>query len=151
MDKEILKNIVEDLLRRILVEGSVEIKNSETATVVSITSKQSGVLIGWHGETLAALQHIVRTLYSAATGEFGNIVVDVNEYRDRQEQNLRDLALRVAAQVKQGGEAQVLRPMSSYERKVVHLTLAPFADITTESVGEEPYRKVVIKRKPVEN
>jgi len=147
MDKRILQSIVEDLLRRILVEGTVEIKDSESAVVVSIASKESGILIGWHGETLSALQHLVRTLYSAATGEFGNIVVDVNDYRDRQEQNLRELALKAASQVKTSGQAQTLRPMSSYERKIVHLALAAFSDVTTESVGEEPYRKVVVKKK----
>jgi spoIIIJ-associated protein len=147
MNKDILRGIVEDLLKRICCEGVVEIKDSETATIVSITSKQSGILIGWHGETLAAFQHLVRTLYSSATSDFGNIVVDINDYRGKQEQILRNLALKAASAAKAKGEAQILRPMSSYERKIVHLTLSGFNDVTTESIGEEPYRKVVIKSK----
>jgi len=150
MNQDILKNIVEDVLKRILIEGKVEIKESDGVSQVSIVSRQSGILIGWHGESLAALQHIIRTLYSSATGEFGNIVVDVNDYRERAEQGLRDLAVRAAAAVKTSGEPQTLRPMSSYERKMVHLALADFADVFTESIGEDPYRKVVIKKKITE-
>lgn len=108
-----------------------------------------GTLIGRRGETLAALQLLVNIITYKQTGEHERIIVDVEGYRDRREENLRSMAERIAAQVRESGRPVMLEAMSPNERRIVHMALADYTDISSESTGEGEERRVVIALKPV--
>lgn len=114
------------------------------AIVLDIRGSDLGVLIGRRGETLAALQYIARLIVSRETWQWANIVLDVEQYRIRREQSLRQLALRMAERVSSTGQPVPLEAMTPYDRRVIHLTLHNHKSVSTKSVGEGDNRKVVI-------
>lgn len=116
---------------------------------IDIDSDEAATLIGYHGENIYALQHIVKTLVWKKTNENVFIIIDVDSYRKRQEESVLALAKRKAEAARKTLQDQTLPPMSPYFRRVVHLALAKpeFSDITTESIGEGENRAVVIKVK----
>jgi spoIIIJ-associated protein len=103
-----------------------------------------GVLIGRRGETLGALQYLTRLIVSSQAHRGVNLVVDVEGYKARREQQLRQLALRMAERVASTRKPIALEPMPPYERRIVHLTLRDHPVVTTESVGRDEDRKVTI-------
>jgi len=98
-------------------------------------------------EGLNALQHLIRLLFSKeGTGEF--LVLDINGYKEKRKNELNDIAIEIAKKVRRTKEPVVMEPMSAYERRIVHLKLAEQPDIVTESIGEEPERKLVVRLYP---
>lgn len=113
---------------------------------VDINAGDTGrLLIGAHGAHLAAFQHVVRCLLRRHVQEDVRVVVDVNGYRVRRERGLLDLAEEVARRAHRTGRTVVLRPMTAADRRAVHTALAGHKDISTESLGEEPNRRVVVR------
>jgi spoIIIJ-associated protein len=119
-------------------EGDEEIR-------VVVEGSATGLVIGHHGHTIDAIQHLVSAIVYPAPGPRRDIVVDAQGYRGRRERTLRDLAKRAADDAVRSGRAMELEPMSSAERKVVHLALAERGDVETSSEGREPVRYVVIR------
>ena len=111
---------------------------------VDIRGKDLSVLIGRRSETLSAFQYIASLIVGKETQQFVQLIVDVEGYRDRREKQLIQMAKRVADQVVKSGRRQTLEPMPSSERRVIHIALRDHPEVTTESTGEEPYRKVMI-------
>lgn len=111
---------------------------------VDIHGDDLSVLIGRRAETLNALQYLLALIISKQASHWVQVVVDVEGYRNRRERQLRQLARRMADQVIRSGKRQVLEPMSPAERRIVHLELRDHAQVKTESVGEEPNRKISI-------
>ncbi len=105
------------------------------------------LLIGRRGETLSALQLLVNLIVAKQTGHHERIIVDAEGYRLRREDNLRSMALRVAAQVRHSGHPVTLEAMPPNERRIIHMTLAETGDIGTESTGEGDQRRVVVSLK----
>lgn len=112
--------------------------------VLNITGDDLGLLIGRRGETLRALQYLVRLMVSHRLKHWTDLVVDVENYRVRRRQTLESLALRVAERVTRTGQSQALEPMPAYERRLVHIALRQHPQVTTHSVGEGERRKVTI-------
>jgi len=112
--------------------------------VLDIEGEDLGVLIGRRGETLAALQYLVRLIVNHKTRRWVNIVVDVEGYKERRERQLRQLAERTAERVASTQKSVVLEPMPAYERRIIHLTLREHPQVTTHSIGEGENRKVMI-------
>jgi spoIIIJ-associated protein len=118
------------------------------ATVAfNIEGDDLGILIGRRGQTLAALQYILRLIVGHQTATWVPIVVDAEDYKQRRHDALKSLALRMADHVKQRGAPFTLEPMPPYERRIIHMTLANHPAVFTESVGEAESRKVVIRPK----
>src|SRR4029078_13661856 len=103
-----------------------------------------GALIGRKGERLSALQHLVNLMLSKQIGTWTRVFVDVESHRGRRERQLRDLAQRAAARVVETGKMLQLEPMPALERRWVHLTLRDHPSVATQSIGEEPNRRVVV-------
>jgi spoIIIJ-associated protein len=103
-----------------------------------------GALIGRKGERLSALQHLVNLMLSRRMGGWTRVLVDVEDYRGRRERQLRDIATRAAARVTETGKMLQLDPMPALERRWVHIALRDHADVVTQSVGEEPNRRIVV-------
>lgn len=111
---------------------------------VDVRGNDLSVLIGRRSETLAAFQYLVALMISKETQEWAQVVVDVEGYRSRRERQLRQMATRLADQVTKTGRRQVLEPMPASERRIIHIELRDHPTVTTESVGEEPRRKITI-------
>lgn len=126
-------------------DGTGEAKES---IICNIKTEESNFLIGQYGVNLQSLQHIARILIRKKTDERVNFILDVNFYRKEKSFSIMALAKNTAQQAVQERRAIVLRPMSPYERRLVHMELSKNADVVTESIGEGEDRKVVIK--PVE-
>lgn len=151
---------IQDILAEILKNMGVgfrgfkviEEKNRTTGTLVyriDIASDEASSLIGYHGETVYALQHVLKTIVWKRLGESIFVILDVDGYRKRQEDSVLALAMRKVELARTTLQDQTLPPMSSYFRRIIHLALAKpdFSDITTESTGEGEKRAVVIKVK----
>ncbi|MFC1899208.1 RNA-binding cell elongation regulator Jag/EloR [Chloroflexota bacterium] len=110
----------------------------------NITGDDLGILIGRRGQTLSCLQYIVRLIVGHQTENWIPITIDVEGYKQRRYEALKALALRVSGQVEALGESFALEPMSAYERRIIHLSLASHKKVVTESVGEGESRRVVI-------
>ncbi|HEX5548603.1 MAG TPA: RNA-binding cell elongation regulator Jag/EloR [Ktedonobacterales bacterium] len=111
------------------------------------SSSALSVLIGRRGETLAALQLLIHLVVSKQGDTRERVIVDVEGYRHRREENLRTMAQRIAQQVRTSGRAVMLEAMPPNERRIVHMALADFEDISTESEGEGDQRRVVVSLK----
>jgi spoIIIJ-associated protein len=142
------KEILEQLMTQLGFDVRVEIKAGETnrLNVVGEGDEKEalGALIGRKGERLSALQHLVNLLLSKRVGEWTRILVDVEDYRGRREQQLRDLANRAAERVVETNKMLQLEPMPALERRWIHLALRDHERVATQSIGEEPNRRVVV-------
>lgn len=144
--------ILTDLLDLMGIEASVEShlgeelaeENQPPPSVLNISGDDLGLLIGRRGETLRALQYLVRLMVSHRIKRWSNLVVDVENYRVRRRRTLDSLALRVAKDVASTGRTQALEPMPAYDRRLVHMALRDHPQVTTRSVGEGERRKVTI-------
>jgi len=112
--------------------------------VFNISGDDLGILIGRRGQTLSCLQYILRLIVGHRTREWLPISVDVEGYKKRRYQALQSFALQMAEQVHTNEKSFTLEPMSAYERRIIHLTLADNPDIVTESIGQGDSRRVVI-------
>lgn len=117
---------------------------SAVLDVTGVGDRESGVLIGRRGETLAALQYLLNLMVNHQTRSHQVFSIDVEGYRRRREVALQDLARRIADRVRQNGQAMTLEPMPPAERRIVHIALADDPDVQTVSIGEGEARKVAI-------
>jgi spoIIIJ-associated protein len=140
------EGVLSRLLRGMGLPDKVRMKKDEDGnTVLNIEGPSSGTLIGRHGHTLESLQYLVAKTVQRITGDEKSIViVDVENYLERQKDKLRELANNLAQKAKETGVEVPMRPMSSKDRRIVHLTLKDHEHVTTESRGEGLRRKVVI-------
>jgi spoIIIJ-associated protein len=142
------KAILETLMGHLGFDVRVEVETGETSrlnVVADGDEKEAlGALIGRKGERLSALQHLVNLMLSKEIGTWTRVLVDVEDYRGRRERQLRELADRAAARVTETGKMLQLEPMSALERRWIHLALRDHPAIATQSIGEEPNRRVVL-------
>lgn len=147
-DVEIAVDVLQHLLHYMNVHASVHVRSTSPLILnVHGIHENLGSLIGRRGETLAALQLLVNLIVRHRTKRRMRIVVDAENYRQRREENLRSLALRVAQQVRSYRRSIALEAMPPYERRIVHIALSESTDISTESIGEGEERRVVISLK----
>ncbi len=147
-DIEITVDVLQHILRYMNIHATVQVRSTEPLTLnIHGINENLGLLIGRRGETLAALQLLVSLIVSHRTRHRMRIIVDAENYRERREENLRSLALRVAQQVRNYRRSIALEAMPPHERRIVHIALADSKDISTESIGEGEERRVVISLK----
>jgi len=128
------------------VGGRVDVLEAAENVKFTIRTQEAGLLIGENGQNLIALNHLVRRIVEKAFGKTDlPFSLDVNDYQKQKSEEIKDLARMSAQRVRFFKKEVVLRPMSSYERRIVHALLTEYPDIATESTGEEPERRVVIK------
>lgn len=147
------QEVVEHLLSLMEVEGHVSLEVDESQVVrVQIDGEDLGVLIGHHGETLLALQTILSLMINRESHEAGEteryrVVVNVGNYRERQEESLQALARRSAERVRFTKKPLTLPVMSAYDRRIVHMALQQEGDMVGESEGEGRDRRLVVRLK----
>ncbi len=145
------KEILERLLDLMGYHATVTITAGDTSKL-DVAGDESekealGALIGRKGERLSALQHLVNLMLSRRMGSWTRVLVDVEDYRGRRERQLVEIAQRAADRVVESGAMLQLEPMPALERRWIHLALRGHARVTTQSIGEEPQRRVVILRR----
>ena len=142
------KAILERLMGHLGFATQIEVDSGETSrlnVVAEGDEKEAlGALIGRKGERLSALQHLVNLMLSKEMGAWTRVLVDVEDYRGRRERQLRELADRAAARVVETGKMLQLEPMSALERRWIHMSLRDHPAVATQSIGEEPNRRVVL-------
>jgi len=122
----------------------VDVEEGSRAKVTIQDDANSGLLIGREGQTLAAVQYLVNRIVANKWPEPVKVQVDTGDYRERQDDNLRQLAQHLAEKVRNQGKPQSTRPLSSYHRRVVHLALQEDETVTTRSKGDGPLKRVLI-------
>ena len=126
---------------------NLEVRRRDDNITIKIFSDHNAVLIGRNGSTIEALQTIIRQIVHNQVNEFIGIILDVENYKEKRVKNLEYLAKKVAKEVKETKVETKFDSMNSYERRIIHSTLAENKYVYTESIGEEPNRCVVIKPK----
>jgi len=146
-----IKELTEKLLRLLLVKGTVEVyeEKESRSFIVQIEAENSGYLIGYHGETIDALQLVLSLAVYKQLGSWQKLVVNVGNYWQQREEQLKKLALNVAQKVKFSKEPQPIADLSPRERRTIHLFLMNHPDVYTESEGEGENRRLVVKPKKI--
>ena len=142
-------DFLKDVLSKMEIENDVKAKydSEENCLNIEISGEDMGVLIGKRGQTLDSLQYLVSLVVNKGTKEYIRVKVDTENYRERRNKTLENLAKNMAFKVKRTRRSVTLEPMNPYERRVIHSALQNDSYVTTHSEGEEPYRKVVITLK----
>lgn len=141
-------DFVEKLLADMTIEAEVEMSEGEGEARITITGESAAVLIGHHGETLDSLQYLASLAANKRVDgkkeEYVKISVDVEGYRAKREETLRALARRMAAKVQKYKKSVMLEPMNPYERRIIHSEIQEIEGVSTNSIGSENNRKIVI-------
>ncbi len=153
-DEQVLKiaeQVTSELLEKMHVRARLKAQivppadeNDQALVLVEVQGDDLSILIGRRSETLNALQYITSLIVAKEAGRWVPLMIDVQGYRARRERQLRALARRMAEQVVHTGKKTALEPMPANERRIIHLELRDHPEVMTESVGEEPNRKITI-------
>jgi len=150
MDKKqskIVQDTTEELLKLLEIQGDFEIKEAEEAIEINLNTQDSGIVIGYHGDTLESLQLILSLCLAKKLGEFKRVSIEVGEYKKKREEWLRNLAAETRDRVISENKEVYLSDLKSWERRVVHLILQNDQGVVSESVGEGKDRVLVVKPK----
>lgn len=144
--KELIKKTIEDILKIMNFEGNINlIEDDDESVIVNIETEEAPLLIGQGGANLISLQQIAKKIIEKKSAEPCNFTLDVNNYKQHKTELLREMARHAADKVLVEGRAVIMQPMNAFERRIIHMTLANYQNLMTESQGEEPWRKIVVK------
>ncbi len=143
----LIKKTIEQLLGNMGFSGTVTLlKTDEDDAIYAIsTESDSHLLIGQHGVNLQAFQHIARLIVRKQLPDKVRFSIDINDYRQQKNQSIIELANQAAQEAITQHRSVVMRPMSTYERRLVHLELSKNSGVATESIGEGENRKIIVK------
>ena len=148
MATEKVQKLVENVLSLLDLspdQFSVEVNEDDSVKVsIQLPEDQTGIYIGHHGEGLSALQLLLSLMISQRTTKWYRVTVNINDYQERREDSLRNLAETAAEKAIALNQEVVLGNLSSYERRIVHLHLEQHGGVTTESRGQEPLRQLLV-------
>ena len=153
-NREKISGAIKKMIGFMNLECQVELReelssDSRVSLVIAIhTPDNARFLIGKNGQNLKAFEHLIRSMFMKDNKDVSGIAIDVNDYKRSRTSYIVGMAKQAVTRVRNTQKAEVLLPMSAYERRVVHMELAACPDIATESTGEEPNRKIVIKPYP---
>lgn len=145
--KDNLEKFLKDFILKLQDGTTYKIENTLNHIKVNITNKNLGYLIGYRGETLYALQNILSAIAGKGIENRVRVILDIEGYKSKREKTLEDLAEKVAKSVIRTRKSIKLEPMQAYERKIIHSKLQQNSKVETISVGEEPYRRIVVSLK----
>ncbi len=147
MAKENLEIFLNEFITKISSNIEYKITSDDEYIYVTLNGEEAGRLIGYRGETLNAMQLVLSSIANKKIEGKVRIILDIENYREKRKIALEELADKLARTVIRNGKQVTLEPMSAYERKIIHNRLQDSQRVKTYSVGEEPYRKVVITKK----
>lgn len=135
---------ITSILRAMDIEADFTVYQNETSSVINIESSSNGTIIGRRGETLDSIQYLCSIIANKGDKDYFRITIDCLDYRRKRKETLEQLAQKVAKSVLRTGRSQPLEPMNPYERRVIHSAVSAIEGVSSHSVGEEPYRKIII-------
>ena len=138
------KSYLAGILEQMGVEATFEVKAGAESAMIDIVAANNGAVIGKRGETLDALQYLTFMIANRGDKEYYRIILNSANYRERRRKTLEELAAKIAKNVLRSGRQMTLEPMNPYERRIIHSAIAEIDGVQSKSIGEEPYRKVVI-------
>jgi len=141
-----IEKTAQNLIGHFDPEAKTMVEGEEETWRINIETTFARILIGRHGQTLQALEHILRLMLGQESGEYPTIILDIGGYRAALEQEITTRAREAAERVLASGESEELPAMNAFARRLVHLSLAEIKGIETESTGEEPERRIVIRK-----
>ena len=141
------EEFLDGLFKIMNIPARANAEENEDSLTVELTGDSTGVLIGRRGETLDALQYLTGLVVNKGKDSYKRVTLDTENYRKKREETLIKLANRIAGKVARTGKRVVLEPMNPYERRILHSALQNNPNVETISEGEEPFRRVIIKKK----
>ena len=141
---EIAADYIKDVLDKMGIEAQLTVTENDEGAVIDIGGDTSGAVIGRRGETLDAIQYLASMAANRSDKEYYRISVDSCGYREKRKAILEDLAAKISKTVLRTGRTSTLEPMNPYERRIIHSAVSEIEGVTSKSIGEEPYRRVVI-------
>ena len=142
-----VKTFFEAIINKLGNNINYSIEKKSNGLEISLSGEDAGFLIGYRGETMYAFQSIISTVANKGIDEKIRVWLDIEGYKEKREKTLQDLANRIARTVERTRKSVTLEPMQAYERKIIHSVLQDSKTVKTESIGEEPRRRVVISLK----
>lgn len=142
--KLFLESVFESM--KVDVEISAEV-DAEGDITINLEGENMGIIIGKRGDTLDSIQYLTSLVVNKESEKYVKVIVDAENYREKRYNALIALSERLAEKVARTGKRHTLEPMNPYERRIIHSNLQDNENVTTRSVGEDPYRKVVIEPK----
>jgi len=143
---EIIKKDVREFFQKTTFQAEIEFLPQKDSTLpINLKAEDPQILIGDQGQTLAEIQHLLRAILRKKITEPFFIDLDINGYKKKKSEYLEEMARSAADEVALTKKEKNLPPMPAYERRIIHLVLANRSDVTTESIGQEPERGVVVK------
>lgn len=146
---ETIKKIAEEFFQKTTFGAEVEVLPEKEGSVpINLEAEEPQILIGEGGQTLAEIQHLLKAILKRKISEPFYINLDINNYKQKKYEYLKEMARSAADEVALSKKEKALVPMPAYERRIIHLELSNRSDVVTESLGREPERKIVIRRRP---
>lgn len=142
-----IQKTAEGLFEKLDLPVKLSLQEENETLKIDIDTENPGLLIGFHGETLSSLQLILSLMVYKKTGQWTHVSLNVGDYRQRREEQLREMVQRIIETVKSTGQPTSLPYLPSNERRIVHLMVQEKPDVVSESEGEGQNRRVVIKPK----
>ena len=142
-----IEKFMEELIKELPENTKYDINVDKNGIFLQISNQNLGFLIGYRGETLYSLQNIMSAVASKGIDKRVRLILDIEGYKEKREKTLEDLAEKVAKTVIKTTKPVKLEPMQAYERKIIHSKLQENSKVKTESIGEEPYRRIVVSLK----
>lgn len=147
LEDHVAESFLNEITGKMGLKLTIKVQGNDSCVYVEMDGKDSGTIIGKRGQTLDAIQYLTSLVVNKDKEKYMRVVVDAENYREKRERTLEQLAHRLADKVVKSRKSVRLEPMNPYERKVIHATLQSNPRVTTRSEGEEPYRRVIIELK----
>jgi len=148
-DLQKIKETIEEFFEKTTFEVEVEVLPEKEQTLpIKLKADDPQILIGEGGQTLVEIQHLLKLILKRKITELFYIDLDINDYKKKKKEYLREMAKSAADEVALTKKEKILPPMPAYERRIIHLELAEREDVVSESMGQEPERKIVVKPRP---
>ncbi|MFA5527068.1 MAG: RNA-binding cell elongation regulator Jag/EloR [Peptostreptococcales bacterium] len=144
---DIAKEFLNELFKKMKLDVNFTAKLEDNIIHINIEGKDSGIIIGKRGHTLDSFQYLTSLVVNKNREEYLRVIINAENYREKREQILENLAKRLADKVQKTGRNVRLEPMNPYERRIIHATLQGYSKIETRSEGEDPYRRIIIEKK----
>ena len=138
---------VQGLMDAMKIESKVSLEERRDSSNVLIEAEDAGKVIGYRGDCLTAIQYLANIIEGNKNPNAKRVVVDSGDYKQKREETLRNLAIRVASKVESTGRAYKLEPMNAFERRIIHTELQNYPSVETHSEGLEPHRRIVVTKK----
>ncbi|MBR4320788.1 MAG: Jag N-terminal domain-containing protein [Oscillospiraceae bacterium] len=138
------KEYLTQILSAMDIQAELKVSAGSDSAIIEIVTTNSGAVIGKRGETLDSLQYLTFMTANRTDKEYYRIILNTANYRERRRKTLEELASKIAKNVLRSHRSTTLEPMNPYERRIIHSAIAEIEGVSSKSIGEDPYRKVVI-------